>query len=157
MRTNSLIAVSLAGLACVVLLAAGRGASTNGPSGPPGSIQTNDNGMFGGGDTFTWDGTNLRCFGEVALGDINGDNNGTLLEVSDGNHAITLQSGLEFWYFDAFNHRTASSVKHFASKAVVITDSSEGFVLRSLNGHFWRITITDSGELDREDIGTGLP
>jgi len=43
------------------------------------------------------------------------------------------------------------------SSDVVVDDASKGIVLKSSNGHYWRLTIDDGGNLVAEDVGIEKP
>ena len=44
-----------------------------------------------------------------------------------------------------------------SSSDVIVDDSTKGIVLKSPNGHYWRLTVDDTGTLEAEDIGTDKP
>lgn len=40
---------------------------------------------------------------------------------------------------------------------IVVDTSSYGLILKSPNGHYWRVTVGDTGTLSTTDLGTTLP
>lgn len=44
-----------------------------------------------------------------------------------------------------------------SSSDVIVDDSTKGVVLKSPNGHYWRLTVDDNGMLATVDLGTDKP
>jgi hypothetical protein len=44
-----------------------------------------------------------------------------------------------------------------AKDDLVVDDNTQGLVLKSPNGHYWRVTVGDTGTLSTTDLGTTKP
>jgi len=117
---------SVTGIATIVLTGNSGVAGTSAPGGSTNSIQYNNSGFFGGGDGFTYDGTNVAVSGESAssLVSISQTGGGNALEVSTGSVGIGTDA---------------------TAKLEVVTSSGEALRLKSTSG---------SGNILRIDSGT---
>jgi len=57
------------------------------------------------------------------------------------------------WFSNIYNALTNIET----SNNLVIDESSNGVVLKSPNGHYWQIKVSDSGVLSQTDLGTNKP
>ena len=117
---------SITGIATIVLTGNSGVAGTSAPGGITNSVQYNNSGFFGGGDGFTYDGTNVAVSGESAssLVSISQTGGGNALEVSTGSVGIGTEA---------------------TAKLEVVTSSGEALRLKSTAG---------TGNIVRIDSGT---
>ena len=117
---------SVTGIATIVLTGNSGVAGTSAPGGSTNAVQFNNSGFFGGGDGFTYDGTNVAVSGESAssLVSISQTGGGNALEVSTGSVGIGTDA---------------------TAKLEVVTSSGEALRLKSTSG---------SGNILRIDSGT---
>ena len=63
-------------------------------------------------------------------------------------------SGKSASSFADASHTHADKADKVGSSDIEITDSAKGAILKSANGHRWRVTVNDSGNLVTSDLGT---
>ena len=117
---------SITGIATIILTGNSGVAGTSAPGGSTNAVQFNNSGFFGGGDGFTYNGTNVAVSGESAssLVSISQTGGGNALEVSSGSVGIGTSA---------------------SAKLEVVTSSGEALRLKSTSG---------TGNIVRIDSGT---
>lgn len=101
--------------------------------------------------------------GQVYLGDPDNETNKTLLTVDDDKNRITvnaddieLAGGVSSSGKISISHGAATTNLRAAGD-VAVDDSGSGLILKSPNGHYWRVVISNIGVITWSDLGTSLP
>lgn len=76
--------------------------------------------------------------------------------VVDNSNAININASTDIGTIRHCINSASTSASLFAGD-LAMTDSSKGLILKSPNGHYWRVTVGNTGTLTTTDLGTSTP
>jgi hypothetical protein len=122
-------------------------------------------------EEFTSNGTDqVREFVSFETGALTPDSFSITVRRSNGTAGARLLKLVEMWkrifspsiyFWDGteyvpVNRLYLENGKLTTVKDIAIDDDTKGLILKSPDGHYWRITVDNTGALDTTDIGTSL-